>query len=462
MMIEPSDGYRPFPVFIDWQATPGPVWDEYVQSLDSARKAAHPDTVRGAIDIALRSAAFQTGAIEGLYAANREVTHLVALQGALWEASVERIGPDVRGHFEAQLAALELVLDAAKEKQPITQAWLRELQAQVCAAQKTYKAQTAIGWQEQLLEHGQYKQRDNSVILADGSKHWYAPVGDVKPEMERLIDQLLTSHFVDAHPVLQSSYAHYALTAVHPFQDGNGRTARALASVYLYRAAGVPLVVFSDQQLRYWDALIKADNGQPQAFAAFIEARALDTMAMIADLLRQSKAPLGNEAARLRTLLISHGGLSHAEVQTAGHRLTQALQQAIQTQLDEIGLLPDVRRWIEPKQGRLQCDFGRPYHCLNNGGAFKFGFRIDRPIELQTEMTPFIGLAEDTRNPFTFIVIDANRPAGDPLRLRVDDLHPGITEAAQKLIDGWADKALRPVLAELASAMSAGLKREGF
>ncbi len=80
--------------------------------------------------------------------------------------------------------------------------------------------------------------------------------------------------------------------------------------------------------MRYWDALAKADSGQPQAFVSFIEARAIDTMAMIGDLLRQSKAPLSDEAVRLRALLISHGGLSHAEVQTVGHRLTQTLQDA--------------------------------------------------------------------------------------------------------------------------------------
>ncbi|MDQ6877685.1 MAG: hypothetical protein M3082_08285 [Candidatus Dormibacteraeota bacterium] len=45
-------------------------------------------------------------------------------------------------------------------------------------------------------------------------------------------------------------------------------------------------------------------------------------------------------------------------------------------------------------------------------------------------MTPFTGLADDTKNPSTFMVIDANRPMADPLRLRVEDLHPEITEAA--------------------------------
>lgn len=56
------------------------------------------------------------------------------------------------------------------------------------------------------------------------------------------------SAFASSHPVVQAAYVHHALAAVHPFAEGNGRVARALASVFLYRGVDVPLVVFSDQQ----------------------------------------------------------------------------------------------------------------------------------------------------------------------------------------------------------------------
>ncbi len=39
----------------------------------------------------------------------------------------------------------------------------------------------------------------------------------------------------DAHPALKSAWVHVALAAVHPFKDGNGRTARVLASLAMYR-----------------------------------------------------------------------------------------------------------------------------------------------------------------------------------------------------------------------------------
>ena len=39
----------------------------------------------------------------------------------------------------------------------------------------------------------------------------------------------------EAHPALRAAWAHVAFAAVHPFKDGNGRTARILASLAMYR-----------------------------------------------------------------------------------------------------------------------------------------------------------------------------------------------------------------------------------
>jgi Fic family protein len=37
------------------------------------------------------------------------------------------------------------------------------------------------------------------------------------------------------HPAVLSAWIHVAVTAIHPFRDGNGRTARVLASLAMYR-----------------------------------------------------------------------------------------------------------------------------------------------------------------------------------------------------------------------------------
>ena len=130
-----DDAYQAFAPFSDWGNHPvGGAWQEFRAALDTARNSAEPSDLQAALEFALRSAALETGAIEGLYATSRGITRTVALQGAMWEAELEKIGSDVRGHFEAQLAAFDLVLDAATKHLPISEAWVRELHREVCAA----------------------------------------------------------------------------------------------------------------------------------------------------------------------------------------------------------------------------------------------------------------------------------------------------------------------------------------
>ena len=113
--------------------------------------------------------------------------------------------------------------------------------------------------------------------------HMYCSVDDTPAEMARLVREIASDNFAALPAVVQSAFAHHAFTSIHPFADGNGRVARALASVFLYRGVGVPLVIFSDQQERYWDTLLAADHGAHAEFTTFIEDRAMDTMAMVAD-----------------------------------------------------------------------------------------------------------------------------------------------------------------------------------
>lgn len=56
--------------------------------------------------------------------------------------------------------------------------------------------------------------------------------------LDQLVAQLcdrMNTWGKDVHPALASAWAHIALAAIHPFKDGNGRTARVLASLAMYR-----------------------------------------------------------------------------------------------------------------------------------------------------------------------------------------------------------------------------------
>ncbi len=141
-----TETYKPFAPFSEWvSAEVGAAWVDFLDALNAEREAATPADLETALDLALRSAALETGAIEGLYATTRGITRTVALQGAMWEAELKKLGSEVRGHFEAQLSAFELALDAVTGKLPVSEAWLRELHAKVCAAQATYTTWSEAG-----------------------------------------------------------------------------------------------------------------------------------------------------------------------------------------------------------------------------------------------------------------------------------------------------------------------------
>ncbi len=67
--------------------------------------------------------------------------------------------------------------------------------------------------------------------------HFEAPAGDrLDGEMESFITWFNTPHQID--PVLQAGIAHFWFVTIHPFEDGNGRIARAIADMALARADG--------------------------------------------------------------------------------------------------------------------------------------------------------------------------------------------------------------------------------
>lgn len=72
------------------------------------------------------------------------------------------------------------------------------------------------------------------------------------------------------HPALQAAELHYNLVAIHPFADGNGRTARLLMNYHLLRN-GFPLAIIEiERRSEYLAALEHANAGKSDAFAAFV------------------------------------------------------------------------------------------------------------------------------------------------------------------------------------------------
>ena len=333
-----DEGYQPFPDVAAWTAVPfdPTTYDQYAAMLEQARAEATEEAREHAVTTAIRYAGADTGAIEGLYTSDRGFTRSVAIKAAHWEAAANERGPNAAAIINDQIEAYEWVLDLVTQQRPVTEHMIRELHATLCRSQETYVVQTDVGRQERPLPKGEYKQFPNSPTSATtGRLHHYAPPDMVGPEMGRLVTSVSSDEYAAAHPVVQAAYLHYALAAIHPFADGNGRVSRALASVPLYRALTIPLVILRDERDEYFDALSLADTRRLDAWINFVAQRVTATASLVA-----TTTTLGGAADRARTLsqlqelAIEARGLNASELRARAAAILEELTTQFREQFD--------------------------------------------------------------------------------------------------------------------------------
>ena len=78
------------------------------------------------------------------------------------------------------------------------------------------------------------------------------------------------------HPVELAAEAHYRLVTIHPFTDGNGRTARLLMNMVLLMSGYPAAIIRKRDRLAYIDSLEKAQLGGSKDAYMKIVARAVD------------------------------------------------------------------------------------------------------------------------------------------------------------------------------------------
>ena len=60
------------------------------------------------------------------------------------------------------------------------------------------------------------------------------------------------------HPVERGAMLHANFVGIHPFIDGNGRTARLLLNLELMKEGFPPVIIKVENRIEYYDALDKA------------------------------------------------------------------------------------------------------------------------------------------------------------------------------------------------------------
>ncbi|HRZ96537.1 MAG TPA: Fic family protein [Paludibacter sp.] len=144
---------------------------------------------------------------------------------------------------------------------------------------KSFSYERLFGWHNSLfqtgysgpvkIDVGRFRSGGMKVISGAFGKekvHFEAPASErVPPEMDLLMNWLNNENQIDL--VLKSAISHLWFVTIHPFDDGNGRLARALMDLFLARSEGSKIRFYSisnqifKEHKRYNEIIEKSQKG---------------------------------------------------------------------------------------------------------------------------------------------------------------------------------------------------------
>lgn len=101
-------------------------------------------------------------------------------------------------------------------------------------------------------------------------EHTPPPAPDVEDLMDDFVGLLQSPHVRNMHPIHLASFVHHKLVFIHPFLDGNGRTARLLMNLIFLRYGYPPIIIRKGERSQYYKCLQIANEGDPRPFYRFI------------------------------------------------------------------------------------------------------------------------------------------------------------------------------------------------
>ncbi len=241
------------------------------------REATNPNAFKLFSERLDRRWAIETGIIEGIYDISRGVTQTLVEHGL--SADLIDAGSTNRNPYELvtvlrdHVETAEFITRSIVRESRFSKFFIRELHQVLTRNQPTYTGQDEFGnIVETKLDHGGFKTLPNMPSSRNGAVRVYCPPVQVESELDSLVYFYGESDLEkeDFHPLLVGAWLHHRFTQIHPFQDGNGRVARALLTWHLAKEHYWPIVVSRDDRARYIASLEEADGGNLTPFIEFL------------------------------------------------------------------------------------------------------------------------------------------------------------------------------------------------
>ena len=461
----------PFSAWVGEQFDSSSFENEF-DELELVRADSTAESLHAVGQILIREAAVTTGAVESLYLLELGETRTIALKTPGWEGGLVRQGEGKAQLFLDQVAAYEQIWELAKSRDPLLEYVVREVHKIVSRSQRTYTARVVdplTGTEvptEIELRRGEYKEYPNHVVRRDGSTLFYCPVVDTAEEMRRFAAEINSDDFRQASPLLQATYVHYGVVHIHPFSDGNGRVARVLASYFLLQKFGIPLIVYPDRRLKYFQSLDSAHKGGYRYLVEYLVDRATETAGRARQELRRlNGVALEEELLELDTLIRDHADVSIETVEELGSHLRNEILEMFRSQAVELE---------ERLDGSLESEVGWDYGGSSPATDFviyragKLTLTLLRPAKVAHTVYVGIFRARDLSARFAFRVgaMQNIYTTADDLTsyadLRFEDVSPSLSESARPRVSLAVDEAIRMGLTHVRRSAEETLSQAGY
>lgn len=234
----------------------------------AAQIAAHgplPDAVRKRVDYKLRLEwNYHSNSMEG-NSLTKEETRSVMVNNITVEGKPLKDVLEMRGHD----GVVQDIMKMGRGELRLSESRIRDVHRAIMNEESP----------EQAAKIGKWKTGDNYALNYRSERFDYAPHAEVPERMHTLINWLnaegekIARDVEDAlHPVLLALKFHLDYVSIHPFYDGNGRTARIFTNLILAAYGYPPMYVKTDERETYYQYLadVQAYDAPPDLLFDFM------------------------------------------------------------------------------------------------------------------------------------------------------------------------------------------------
>jgi Fic family protein len=223
--------------------------NQKLQMIQSKRPLA-PAIVRKLKEQFSLELTYNSNAIEGNKLTLKE-TYLVIQDGLTVKGKSLKDHLEAKNHYEAVQFLYDLV--EHEKRHTVSEHLIRSLHQLVIKEIEDNEA-------------GQYRK---SNVLITGSSHRPPDAYEI-PTLMRDFIAWIKRNEKKLHPVQLAAQAHQKLVNIHPFTDGNGRTARLFMNLILMQQGYPMVVILKNDRKKYYQVLDKGDRGKTEDIEKFI------------------------------------------------------------------------------------------------------------------------------------------------------------------------------------------------